>query len=119
MGELLEAVTSWPTFLTLLFVFGFAPGAFLRLIVLAYYRDDPRRRELLAELHAVPRWERPVWVCEQIEEALFEGIGERIRWVATGRIIHRWRLDSGVERNRFSPGGLLAQRRPPAGRSGG
>jgi hypothetical protein len=54
-------------------------GAMLRLIVLAFHREDPRRQELLAELHAVPRWERPFWVMEQLEVALFEGIWHRIR----------------------------------------
>lgn len=58
---------------------GFAPGAFLRLIVFAFRRGDPRRAELLAELHVVPRLERPFWVFEQLEVALFEGIWERIR----------------------------------------
>jgi hypothetical protein len=27
----------------------------------------------------VPRWDRPFWVFEQLEVALFEGLGERIR----------------------------------------
>jgi hypothetical protein len=89
--------------LALALIYGFAPGAFLRLIVLAFHRDDPRRRELLAELRAVPRWERPMWVFEQLEVALFEGIFERIQWAATGRIIHRWRLGSGVVRHAADP----------------
>jgi Uncharacterized protein conserved in bacteria (DUF2314) len=101
--ELLDAIVSWRTFLVALLVFGFAPGALLRLIVLAFPRDDPRRRELLAELHAVPRLERPFWVVEQLEVALFEGIRERLVWAATGRIIDRWHLGSGVQRHRESP----------------
>lgn len=72
---MVEAILSWPSFLIALLVFGFAPGAVLRLVVLSFHREDPRRRELLAELHAVPRIERPFWVFEQIEVALFEGIG--------------------------------------------
>ena len=63
---MLNAIASWPTFLVALLVFGFAPGALLRIIVLAFPRDDPRRAELLAELHAVPRIERPFWVLEQL-----------------------------------------------------
>jgi phosphatidylserine/phosphatidylglycerophosphate/cardiolipin synthase-like enzyme len=59
-------------------VFGFAPGAVLRVIVLAFRRDDPRRTELLAELPNVPRIERPFWVCEQLEVALFEGLVGRL-----------------------------------------
>ena len=62
MAELLEAVVSWPSLLLVLVVFGFAPGFCLRLIVLAYPRGDPRRDELIAELHAVPRVQRPLWV---------------------------------------------------------
>jgi ATP-binding cassette subfamily B protein len=50
----------------------------LRLIVLAFPHHDPRRRELLAELHAVPRIERPFWVFEQLEVAVFEGIRGRV-----------------------------------------
>ncbi len=93
----------WPTLLIALLVFGFAPGALLRLIVLAFDRDDPRRQELLAELYAVPRIERPFWVAEQLEVALVEGLGQRLVWAATGRIIHRWHLGSGVKRNREHP----------------
>jgi hypothetical protein len=84
-------------------IYGFAPGVFLRLIVLAFRRDDPRRSELLAELRAVPRWERPMWVFEQLEVALFEGVFERVAWAATGRIIYRWRLGSGVKRHQADP----------------
>jgi hypothetical protein len=51
----------------------------------------------------VPRWERPFWVMEQLEFALCEGLGERVRWAATGRIIDGWHLGSGVERNRRHP----------------
>jgi len=79
MPRAFEAILSWRSFLIALLVFGFAPGAVLRLILLAFRRDDPRRRELLAELYAVPRIERPFWVFEQLEVALFEGIWERVR----------------------------------------
>jgi Uncharacterized protein conserved in bacteria (DUF2314) len=99
----LDAIVSWQMFIVALIAFGFAPGAVLRLICLAFWPDDPRREELRAELHAVPRLERPFWVLEQLEVALFEGVFERLRWAATGRIIHRWRLGSGVERNRAYP----------------
>ncbi len=100
---MLELVLSWHTALIALIAFGFAPGFVLRLIVLAFPRDDPRRHELLAEIHAVPRVERPFWVLEQFEVALVEGLGGRIRWAATGRIIWRWHLANGVERNRLHP----------------
>lgn len=103
MTTLIYHVLAWPTLLIALLVFGFAPGAILRLIVLAYHRDDPRRQELLGELYHVPRIERPFWVAEQLELALAEGLGQRLAWAATGRIIHRWHLSSGVKRNREHP----------------
>lgn len=101
--EMIIAVVSWPALVILLLVFGFAPGAVLRLLVRAFHRDDPRRQEMLAEIHAVPRLERPFWVAEQLEVAISEGIWGRIVWAATGRIIYRWRLGSGVESNRRAP----------------
>lgn len=79
MVELLQTVASWPTLLLVVVVFGFAPGFCLRLIVLAYPRSDPRRSELIAELYAVPRIQRPLWVAEQLEVALFEGLSHRLR----------------------------------------
>lgn len=78
MAALLETVASWPSLLLVIVVFGFAPGFCLRLIVLAYPREDPRRRELVAELYAVPRIQRPCWVAQQLEVALFEGLGHRV-----------------------------------------
>jgi hypothetical protein len=103
MSDLIFHVLSWPTLGIALLVFGFAPGAFLRIILLAFPRDDPRRRELHGELYAVPRVERPFWVVEQFEVALVEGLGQRLVWAATGRIIYRWHLGSGVQRNRDHP----------------
>jgi hypothetical protein len=96
VGELLSAIVSWETFLISLLVFGFAPGAVLRVLVLAFHRDDPRRSEMLAELYRVPRLERPYWVFEQLEVALFEGIWERLLWAGTGRIYGRWHLNIGL-----------------------
>ena len=96
---MIDAVLSLPALLIALLVFGFAPGAILRMIVLVFPPEDPRRRELLAELHAVPRIERPFWVVEQLEVALFEGLWERIVWAATGHVVHRWHMASGVSRH--------------------
>jgi hypothetical protein len=90
-----------------LLVFGFAPGLLLRLIVLAFPKDDPRRAELRGEMYHVPRFERPFWVMEQLEEALVEGLGQRLVWAATGRIIYRWHLGSGVRLNREYPDTFL------------
>ena len=89
MTELLDTVASWPSLLLVVVVFGFAPGFCLRLLVLAYPRSDPRRTELIAELYTVPRIHRPLWVAEQLETALFEGLPHRfsavLRWVARQR----------------------------------
>jgi hypothetical protein len=98
-----SSLQAWPLFLLALLVYGFAPGLLLRLIVRAFHPEDPRREELLAEIHAVPRLERPFWVFEQLEVAISEGLWGRIVWAATGRVIDRWRLGSGVERNRHYP----------------
>ncbi|HEV8598286.1 MAG TPA: hypothetical protein VGQ69_02910 [Gemmatimonadales bacterium] len=116
MADLLDVIVSWRTFLVALAVFGFAPGALLRLIVLAFPRDDPRRSELLAELHAVPRLERPFWVCEQLEVALFEGVRERVLQANTRVALYTYVL--GVSVTGFtiailvtmSSGGLRAAR---------
>ena len=78
MKDVLDAVLTWRTLVGALVIFGFAPGAALRLIVLAFRKGDPRRAELRGELPAVPRWERPFWVAQQLECALFEGVGPRI-----------------------------------------
>jgi hypothetical protein len=78
MAALLQTVASWPSLLLVIAVFGFAPGFCLRLIVCTYPRDDPRRRELVAELYAVPRIQRPLWVAQQLEVALFEGLTPRV-----------------------------------------
>jgi hypothetical protein len=78
MAELLGTAASWPSLLLVLLVFGLAPGFCLRLIVLAYPRSDPRRAELIAELYAVPRIERPHWVVEQLEIAISEGLAHRV-----------------------------------------
>ncbi|MGH2843465.1 MAG: hypothetical protein ACRDKL_07770, partial [Solirubrobacteraceae bacterium] len=58
--------------------------------VLAYPRTDPRRAELIAELYAVTRIQRPLWVAEQLEVALFEGLGNRLAQ-AIRQLTHRHR----------------------------
>jgi hypothetical protein len=78
MSAVIFHIIAWPTLGCALLVWGFAPGALLRLIVLLYGRDHPQRRELPGELYGVPRIERPFWVAEQLEAALFEGLGGRI-----------------------------------------
>jgi hypothetical protein len=78
MDALIFHVISWPTLGCALLVYGFAPGALIRLIVLLYPRDHPRRWELISELYAYPRIKRPFWVAEQLETALFEGLRDRL-----------------------------------------
>ncbi len=56
-----------------------APGLLLKCLVRAYPYDDPRRVELLAELAAIPRSERPLWVLQQVETALLDGLPTRLR----------------------------------------
>lgn len=68
----------WEPFLLFLLVFGVMPGVVLRIIVLAHPRDSGRRKELIAELYAVPRVQRPLWVAEQLELALTEGLVGRL-----------------------------------------
>lgn len=70
---------SLPALLTVVGTFGFAPGFCMRLIALMYPRSDPRRKELYAEMKAVPRIERPLWVAEQLETVLFEAPASRRR----------------------------------------
>jgi hypothetical protein len=79
MTGMIAQLLAWPTLGVALLVFGFAPGVALRLIVLFYPHNNPRRRELRGELYAVPRIERPFWVAEQLEVALFEGLRDRRR----------------------------------------
>ena len=95
MISLLLHLISWPAAAIALFLFGFAPGAALRLIVLAFPRDDARRRELLAEVYNIPRLDQPFWVVQQLEVALFEGVGGRIKaFIVRHRI--RQRVVSGL-----------------------
>jgi hypothetical protein len=78
-------VVAWPALGMAILVFGFAPGAVLRLLLLIYPRGNPRRKELIGELYAVPRVERPFWVAEQFEIAIFEGLRDRFAAWRLGR----------------------------------
>lgn len=79
IADLISLKGIWSTLFMTCLVFGFAPGAVLRLSVLWLPKDDPRRRELIGELYAMKRWERPVWVFQQLETILFEGLSLRIQ----------------------------------------
>jgi hypothetical protein len=85
MPELMEAIASWQNLLLIVVVFGIAPGLCLRLIVRAYPRSHPRRTELITQLYAMPRIQRLLWVAEQLEIALFEGLVPRV-WAAIRRL---------------------------------
>ncbi|MFE3003194.1 hypothetical protein ACFXG4_50705 [Nocardia sp. NPDC059246] len=115
MIELLDAIASWPTFAAVVGVFGFAPGFVLRLIVQLYPKESPRRRELVAELYAVPRLMRPLFVAEQMETALFEGFSERStlrlerramewrrQWLASWMPVHLKSLGSLLARDEYA-----------------
>jgi len=103
MTKLIDALTSWPMFLAALLMFGVAPRLVLRLVLLAYPKNDPRRAELMAELRAIPRVERPVWVAEQIELALAEGLPRRFR--ALGKLKkNRQRKEARVRRGTIRKG---------------
>jgi DNA-binding transcriptional MerR regulator len=73
------SVSLWPTCVLVLAVFGLFPGFVLRAIVRVYPRDHERRRELIAELYGVEFQNRPLWVVQQIETAVCEGIPARWR----------------------------------------
>lgn len=84
-------------------VYGIAPGLALALIVKLLHKDDPRRRELQAELYAVPRWERPFWVGEQLEVALREGLFPMTVWYWGRWVWHRTKVERGMDFHLASP----------------
>jgi hypothetical protein len=94
MSGLLDSVVSPWTFLFVLVVFGAAPRLVLRLLLRIYPPGHHRRRELMAELCVIPRWERPLWVVEQLETALAEGIPARRRGRPRSTIISEGSLDT-------------------------
>lgn len=91
MTEILAAALTLPTLGTALLVWGLAPGFVNRLFARLYPMRDERRREMVAELYAVPRWEQPFWVAQQAERAISEGLPARLhqreerRRLASGR----------------------------------
>jgi hypothetical protein len=66
-------------------IFGVAPGLALRLLVLIYPKTDPRRRELRGEMKAVPYLERWLFVGEQLETVLVEGVPHRVAAIRQAR----------------------------------
>ncbi|WP_410574362.1 hypothetical protein [Amycolatopsis sp. cmx-4-61] len=115
MAELLKHAASWDTLLLALLIYGFAPGFVLRLLVKLYPEDDPRRRELVAELYAVKRLWRPFWVADALGAVLVEGLPRRLadlrgvlvratlRKVLEMRL-HKFRRGNGDDRILGDPG---------------
>lgn len=103
IGDLLSAPGALGAFVMAVLVFGLAPGAALTLIVKLLAKDDPRRAELYAELYAVPRWERPFWVAEQLEVTLREGLWPQLSWYWGRHVWHRATIESGLESHRLWP----------------
>lgn len=66
----------WPILLALVLL-GLLPGATLRLIVRIYPKEHPRRRELVAELYIIEYHKRPLFVAQNLELALSEGLPAR------------------------------------------
>lgn len=94
---LLEHLGNPKVYFLALLVFGLLPGMVTRLLAHLYPEGDPRRAEMIGELYAVPRWNRPMWVCEQIETAAFEGFGARRarrRRLRLRRNYQRWSADA-------------------------
>ncbi|HYQ69075.1 hypothetical protein [Actinophytocola sp.] len=58
---------------------GFLPTFVLRVGLLFYPKDHPRRAEFIAELATIPWRERPKWVAGMLPHCLFEGPSARLR----------------------------------------
>jgi hypothetical protein len=96
MANLVTAA-SWQTLPTVLVVFGFAPGLVLRLLVRIYPKSDPRRTELVAELYAMGWIERPLFVIQQMETVLFEGVPHRFKTLRERRRARSHQIHSPVD----------------------
>ena len=77
MAELFDVIRDWQSILAFLLLFGLAPGCVLRLMVHLYPKGHERRQELIAQLYALKFIDRPLFVVQQIERCLFEGIPAR------------------------------------------
>jgi hypothetical protein len=101
-NDLVSLVLGWRLWAAMA-VLVMTPGILLRLVVLVYPRGDERRRELIAEMYAVPALRRPLWVFQQVEVVLWEGVPERWYQFAAGRLFDRWKLGDGELSNRSYP----------------
>lgn len=107
----------WWLLLSIPVVFGLAPRFLARAVARAYPKGHPRRAELRAEVEAVPRWEQPLWVFDQLDLVLFDALPLRrqrrlLAWSVAGsglwRIYceFRYKRDGGFVL--MGMGGLLA-----------
>ncbi|MGW7538620.1 hypothetical protein [Amycolatopsis sp. NPDC054798] len=95
MDELAGHVATWGagTLVLTALVFGFFPVFAVNLLARVYPKGHPRRAELVAELHDVPRRERLIWVAEQFATVLFDGVPERVRARRRGASVERERRE--------------------------
>ncbi|MGW5721582.1 hypothetical protein ACWEVP_35785 [Amycolatopsis sp. NPDC003865] len=87
ISELADLVVTYglPALAGAALIFGTAPMLVLRVAVLLYPPNHPRRRELVAEIFEVPYKERILWIASQIVTIAFEGISARIKHLARSR----------------------------------
>jgi hypothetical protein len=72
-----------------LLLFAILPGAVLRLLLLAWPKDDPVRAELRADLEMLPFRERPFFVASQIPNAVCDGLGTRVRSARRSHVLKK------------------------------
>ena len=77
MNEVVDLARDWRLAFFALAFFGVTPGIVLRLVVRIYPRGHARREELVAELYSMGFPARPLWVAQQFETAIFEGMPAR------------------------------------------
>jgi hypothetical protein len=68
------ALLTWRSLVVAVAAFCALHGPVLRQLVRIYPKGDPRRAELIAELHMRPYCERPIYVAQCLEVALVEGL---------------------------------------------
>jgi hypothetical protein len=79
VADIISSIGLWPLLVIVVVCWGIAPTLIVRLASMLYPREDPRRQEMVAEMHAVPRRERPLWALEEATRAIWDGVPERIR----------------------------------------
>jgi len=85
-----------------LFLLGLVPNLFLRLIVKVWPKDDPVRKELLANLEALPAHRRPFYVLDQLLNAFTDGLHARLERARSHRSRPSREKSSLQRRERFS-----------------